>query len=162
MLLFDLVRVMDGQVTPQTTKVHLAGWNGTEDPLRVYFQGQFDEWQAWQSVRNFERPFVVSLIQLPERDQWLYVGTYASAGQRYDETEKRYHYVLTALPSCAELAGRLVVSFTRPGRNSYLLADGIAERVTVREVKPEPLHLEEFPGFKKVDLAFVDLAVIAR
>ena len=162
MLLFDLVGLMNPEVTPRNAKVHLAGWNGTEDPLRVYFQGAFEGWQAWQSLKNFERPFVVSLIQLPERDQWLYVGTYASAGQRYDDSMKRYHYNLTALPSCAELAGRLVVNFTRPGRNSYLMGDGIAERINVREIKSEPMQLQEFPGFKKVDLAFADLAVLER
>lgn len=162
MLLFDLVRLMDGRVTPQATKVHLAGWNGTEDPLRVYFQGEFDEWQAWQTQKNFELPFVVSLIQMPERDQWLYVGTYASAGQRYDEAEQRYHYELTPVASCAEVAGRLIVQHARSGRSAYRYADGIAEQLTVRELKPERIHQEEFPGFKKVDLAFVDLAVIAR
>ena len=74
MLVFDLITLLDSQVRPINTKVHLAGWNGTEDPLRVYFKGDFDEWQSWQSLKNFERPFVMSLIQLPERNQWLYVG----------------------------------------------------------------------------------------
>ena len=43
-----------------------------------------------------------------------------------------------------------------------MLADGVAERVTVHEIKAEPLYLLEFPGFKKVDLAFADLAVLVR
>ena len=34
--------------------------------------GDFDEWQTWQTRRNFEREFVLSLIQLPERNKWLF------------------------------------------------------------------------------------------
>jgi hypothetical protein len=34
--------------------------------------------------------------------------------------------------------------------------------MTVHEIRAEPMHLEEFPGFKKVDLEFPDLEVIVR
>lgn len=63
MLLFDLLRLEAPELEPSKCKVHLAGWNGHDDPLHVYLKGEFDSWQAWQSRRNFERDFVVSLIR---------------------------------------------------------------------------------------------------
>lgn len=43
MLLFDFLRAQDPTITPETAKVHLASWNGKENPLDVYYRGEFDE-----------------------------------------------------------------------------------------------------------------------
>lgn len=153
---------MDNRVAPEHAKVHLATFNGSEHPLRVFFEGRFDKWQCWQSRKNFERPYVVSLIQLPERGRWLYVGTYAAHGCEWKESEKEFFYELSPMPECAEMAGRLIVNYARTGRGSYLLAEGCADRIAVHEVRAERMHLEEFPGFKKVDLGFPDLEVVVR
>lgn len=74
MRLFDLLKLESSELEPTRCKVHLAGWNGHDNPLHVYFKGEFESWQSWQSKRNFERQYVVSLIQLSEPNQWLYVG----------------------------------------------------------------------------------------
>jgi hypothetical protein len=160
MNIFELVRLMDPRVTPRNSKVHLAGWNGTDDPFRVYLEGRFDDWQNWQTRKNFEREHVLSLIQLPERGRWLYAGVYASGGCEWLDEHKLHRYKLGALTSCAEFAGRLIVSFERPGRQSYLNGETCVEHMTMHQIRAEPMHLEEFPGFKKVDLEFPDLEVI--
>jgi len=72
MRIADLLTFLDQQVAPEKTKVHLATWNGREDPLEVYLSGNFHEWQRLQTRRNLERPFVLSLIALTGRDQWLF------------------------------------------------------------------------------------------
>ena len=162
MLVFDLVRLMDPDVTPDNTKVHLASWNGSEDPLQVYFQGEFDDWQSWQTQRNFDLPYVMSLVRMPEKDRWLYVGVYASGGYETLEDGQHYRYRLKPLPTCAELAGRLMVNFARPGRQSYLDASDHDQDMLVHELRPERIHLAEFPGFKKVDLAYRDLSILVR
>ena len=33
MLLFQILQLLDAQVIPQQCKIHLAVWNGREDPL---------------------------------------------------------------------------------------------------------------------------------
>lgn len=83
MNLFSILGLQDPRITLKASKVHLACFNGKDNPLRVYFEGKFDEWQSWQNKRNFGKPFVVSLIQLPERNRWLYVGTYAVKGDEW-------------------------------------------------------------------------------
>ena len=78
MKLFDLLQTLDSAIEPACCKVHLACRNGVENPLDIYFAGNFDEWQAWQSKQNFQRPLVISLIALPQPSQWLFVGVYDS------------------------------------------------------------------------------------
>lgn len=162
MNLFSILGLQDPRITLKASKVHLACFNGKDNPLRVYFEGKFDEWQSWQNKRNFGKPFVVSLIQLPERNRWLYVGTYAVKGDEWVEAQKEYRYAMEPVPACSDLGGRLVVGFARPGRASYLLGESFGEQMTVHELRPERMHLEEFPGFKKVDLEWPDLEIIIR
>lgn len=162
MNLFSILALHDPRVTPTTSKVHLACFNGKDNPLRLYFEGKFDEWQSCQHKRNFGKPFVVSLVQLPERNRWLYVGTYAVNGDEWVEAQQQYRYATEPVQACAGLGGRLVVDFARSGRASYLLGESFGKRMSVHELRPERMHLEEFPGFKKVDLEWQDLEIIVR
>lgn len=160
MLLFDFLRTQDPAITPETAKVHLACWSGQENPLDVYYRGGFDLWQSWQNKPNFERPYVVALISLPEATRWLFVGVYASRGKR-NLPNGKYQYDLTPLPAYAEFAGRLFVTFTRT-RASYLRGESCAPRMTVHALTAEPVKLDEFPGFKTVDISFEDLDYLVR
>lgn len=160
MLLFDFLRAQDPTISPKLAKVHLACWNGEEDPLDVYYRGDFDEWQTYQNQPNFGRPMVVALISLAEAHRWLFVGVYASKSRRTLPTGK-YQYELEALPAYAEFGGRLLVNFVRP-RNSYLLGENCSARMTVHAVAAEPVRLDGFPGFKNVDISFDDLTFIVR
>ena len=49
----------------------------------VYLGGKFDEWQRWQSRRNFERPFVLALVSIQAPNRWLYAGVHASKGSKW-------------------------------------------------------------------------------
>jgi hypothetical protein len=80
MRVFDILRLLVPELEPIKTKIHLAGWNGFNDPLDVFLAGRFAEWQSYQSQRNFERPLVLSLIKLKERDRWLFAGLHRVDG----------------------------------------------------------------------------------
>lgn len=162
MHVFDLISLMDSRVTPKNAKVHLAVSDGKQHPFRAYLDGGFDEWQRWQSKRNFPRAYVVSMIQRPEQDRWLYVGTYTSGGCAWMKEHELFRYKLEPLSSCAEFAGRMLVNFKRPGRASYLLGNSFAEQMTLHEIRADGMLLEEFPGFKKVDLGWQDLEILVR
>ena len=47
------------------SKVHLAVWNGEEDPVDVFLAGDFEEWQSWQSRRNFQRKYIDFAHEIP-------------------------------------------------------------------------------------------------
>jgi len=83
--MFDLLAILNPSIRPDEAKLHLATWNGVENPFDVYLAGKFDEWQRWQTRKNFERKFVVSLISLPGTDRWLFAGVHHSTAPEWVE-----------------------------------------------------------------------------
>lgn len=147
-------------IVERDCKIHLAVWNGVQDPINVYLAGEFEEWQSWQSRKNFERDYVISLIQLPANDQWLFGGGFKSKGCRFIESEGCYRYQTSELAELGLLAGRLVLTFKRSGRQSYLNAEKWANDILVEELKPKRMVIQEFPGYNNVLLPKVKLDLV--
>jgi hypothetical protein len=147
MHLFQLLQTLDSQIVPERCKIHLAVWNGEDDPLDVYLAGDFDNWQSWQRRRNFERPFVVSLIALERAGSWLFAGASDSLGSKWNARRGLYRYRMARRKGANELDGRLVVDFKRTGRQSYLLCENWASALRVAEIRPERLRVRDFRGY---------------
>ena len=162
MKLFQLVSVLDAEVTPDRCKIHLATSDGREEPLDVYLAGDFDDWQKWQRRRSFERNFVVALVALPETSKWLFAGVYESRSSEWREDRGLYEYELTHTESLEELSGRLVVNFGRPGRQAYLIGEKWADALEISELYPEKMTIGEFPGFSRVLLTKQRLDIVVR
>ena len=162
MRVFDILSIHNPEVVPRHTKIHLATWNGKDNPLEVYFSDGFDDWQQWQTKRNFQRDFVLGLIGLPTTHEWLLAGVYQSFGSAWIEDRSLYQYKLRSLSEFDDLAGRLVVGFSRTGRQSYLNAENWSESLLVREYLRERRSIAEFPGYRKVDLSRVELESVVR
>jgi len=153
MELFYFLQSLDPDVLASNSKVHLAVWNGREDPLDKFIDGDFEEWQRWQTKRNFQRDFVVSLIALPGRSRWLFAGCFNSTGVKWKKRQELYHYDLEIRDATYELAGRLVVDFERTGRQSYLRAENWLDEMTVSEIFAKKMTVPGFPGFQRVCLS---------
>ena len=95
MKLFQLINSLEPEISAERCKIHLAVWTDEYHPLDLYFSGKFDEQQKWQTKRNFEREFVLSLIQLQEHSKWLFVGIFASQSSVWRESAKCYEYSLS-------------------------------------------------------------------
>lgn len=162
MNLFALLRLLDPALDPQETKIHLACHNGVEDPLDVFLEGRFQAWQEEQTQRNFQRPCIVSLIQLPESGRWLYAGAYDSLDVSGPGEDGLYRYDTRERGGTQELAGRLVVAFRRTGRASYLIAENWLDEFTVAALCEEPLSVREFPGYKRIQISKPVLDIIVR
>ena len=160
MFVFDFLQLQDSRLTPELCKVHLAGHNGVEDPIDVYKEGRFDVWQAWQTRRNFSRSYVVSLIQLQETHSWMFAGAYESHGCVANPVNG-VTYDLRPIDATSEFAGRLVGKFARPGRQSYLNGESVAPSLAIHEITAKKAQVEDFPGYRKVDLTFSQLQIIA-
>lgn len=161
MQIFDILKILTPLADPAATKIHLAGYNGKEDPIDVYLRGDFDEWQREQTRKNFERPFVLSLIALHEPHTWLFGGLHRSGPPRPHHTTN-WHYPLVEIHETKELNGRLTVGFQRPGRQSYLNADRWSDALLVKEILRERVTFSRFPGFKSVLLSSAELRKIMR
>ena len=121
MLMFDFLQAMNPDLNPAEAKLHLATATDRQHPLDVYLAGNFNDWQRWQNAKNFERRFVISLIDMPhQKNKWLFAGVYRSNGseRKWSEEYKKHYnwYELTEEQAYKEMNGRLVVSFSRPGR----------------------------------------------
>jgi hypothetical protein len=167
MKLFDILNLVMPSLKPEECKLHLATLNEEqEDPLDEFLAGQFEEWQSRQTHKNFERPYIVSLIQLHERDSWLFAGVYSKKGRkpnrRYDRHYKCFVYKTEEVQQLSPFTGRLVVKFSRRGRQPYRIAENWLEELQVSELKSRRLEVEDFPGFKKVLLAKEKLDIIVQ
>lgn len=149
MLLFDILALHQPDLAPARTKLHLATSNGVDDPLDVFFAGEFEDWQSWQGQKNFERKQIVAMIKLPGRDRWLFAGAYEQLGREWVEEPGPPHwsYKTAELEQIRQLAGRLVVGFRRSGRASYRNAEGCAAGLEVLQLLERPMAVGEFPGF---------------
>ncbi|MBP9059026.1 MAG: GIY-YIG nuclease family protein [Rhodoferax sp.] len=161
MRFLDFIALQYPAMRPELAKVHLASWNGEDNPLDVYLAGDFVEWQNWQSRKNFPRPFVISLIALPG-DHWLFAGLYRSPADGPTWKDNHYEYQLEEVPEASEFSGRAIAGFARPGRQSYLNAENWREQISLAELRPEKLRIADFPGYRAVNLTFSELSMIVR
>lgn len=168
MRVFDMLKLLVPELEPKATKIHLAGWNGHDDPLDVFLAGRFPEWQSFQARRNFERAFVLSLIEMQATDRWLFAGLRRVEGACFRVPDPHpaklgqecWRYPMSELAETTELSGRLVAAYTRDARNAYRDAEKLIDRITMAEVLPRRLSIGTFPGFRSVDLSFDELGLI--
>jgi len=163
MLLFEILSLHHPDLQPRRCKLHLAVWSGHDDPLDVFFRGRFEAWQTWQTRKNFEREFIVSIIKLPGRHRWLLAGCYRRLGRKWvtDPGPPHHKYQTEELLETAALAGRVIVGFRRSGRASYLNAETWAEGLEVLQLLERRMAISDFPGFNRVllDKPTLDLVV---
>lgn len=165
MRLFDVLSLYLAPPLPDQCKLHLAGWDGKNHPLDVFYDGKFDEWQSWQTKKNFERDFIIALINLPgQKDKWLFAGVYRTNG--YDVHEGvpygPYKYNTTLMEEYTDLIGRLIISFQRPGRGSYLVASNWAESLLISEMRDKRMTIGDFPGYNRTCITKLKLDTIIR
>ena len=162
MRMIDLLKVVHPTLDPADAKIHFAQWNGQENPLDKYLAGQFDEWQRWQTRRNFERTFVISLIDIGDGGRWLFAGVHRSGEATLHEDRRELRYDMMEEPQCHELNGRLIVKVDKNWRQPYVYAENYMDIIVVDELMREPLSIGEFPGFKAVNLTKDQLDTVVR
>ena len=163
MKLFDIISMVDSSIEPDQCKVHLACWNGKVNPIDVFLAGEFEEWQATQTKRNFQKKYVVALIDLPERNGWLFAGCYEVFGCSAHKNENdRYWYDTKELQAFSDYSGRIVVEYEKKFRQSYPHLATIVDELHVVELKPEKVAVSDFPGFNKVLISHRVLQSIVR
>jgi hypothetical protein len=140
---------------PETTKIHLACWNGHEHPIDEYYAGRFKDWQEHQGKRNFQCGHVLGLIDLGQSN-WLFAGVYKVMGCK--ELAKGIRYSTKLLPGQKDLIGRIIVYHKR-SRASYIWFKPEISFPIV-EIRREKLTIGEFPGYNAVILSHSKLKII--
>ena len=154
MLLTDLFHT----VNTKEVKIHFASSpDPANNPLHVFWKGDFKRWQEWQNQRNFERPYIFSLIHYSGTN-WLFAGMYQQFGK--EKVDGHYEYKTELLPINQSLVGRLIVSFPKSFRNSYTNGENYMHEMEVSEILKFPSSFQHFPGYENVKIPFRELKPI--
>jgi hypothetical protein len=159
----DFFKLKNFSLNLKDIKIHCAT-GVSNSPLSAFYDNKFKEWQESQTQKNFQRPYVVSLIHL-EKSNWLYAGIYKINGEPREvskENKITYYYDTTLLENQEDHIGRLVLQFDKGFRASYLLGEKYLKQIAIVQILEERKTIGEFPGFNKVRISHQELERIIR
>ena len=149
-------------------KLHLAAWNGYEQPLDV-FARVFDEWKSWNEWRgnknDFNREFIFSLIPDYHRyGKYIFGGVFRVVERFEDFGDTEIGYRVELAEQFKELTGRLVIDFYRYQgmRGRAFLLENYIDEMTVSEILEKPYGGIDFPGYDNVILPFSMLELLVN
>lgn len=145
---------------PSRYKLHLACWNGSDQPLDVFLRSR-DEWRGWQEYwpgrDDFNRAFIYSVMDFhPEPGVWLFGGIWEVLGRTNDA------YQVRLADAGLSLIGRLKIRHPYSGRPRRLKLEQHYGAMTVAEVLPQPYSGRPFPGYDAIDIGFAELECVVR
>ena len=125
---------------PEQFKLHLACWNGRDQPLDVFVRdrAEWDGWNKWRAARDdFSRDYIFPLIDFyPEKEQWLFGGAYRVLSRKsVDHAES---YEVETLQDSRPFIGRLKLQLKRPGRAKAVNFENHYKNLIVTEIAPAP------------------------
>lgn len=145
---------------PTKYKVHFAiGPKDKREPLIAFWKGDFQNWQNWQTQKNFERHYILSLI-FYDYGEWIFAGVYERLGCEKQEDHYEYRTRLAEINN--SLIGRLIIKYNKTFRQSYLRLESYIDELEVSEILKFPSSFEKFPGYDKVKISFAFLKAIVE
>jgi hypothetical protein len=136
----------------ENSKLHFAiGPKNKYEPLYAFFRNEFDKWQEDQSLKNFEKEYILSFIYFA-KDEHLFAGVYKRLGIEY--INGRYQYSTKLLDIADELIGKLVIKYHWPHPQRYLITRNLLDKFELVEILRERYTVEPFPGYEKVKIGY--------
>lgn len=147
---------------PEQYKLHLACWNGRDQPLDVFVRSriEWDGWNTWRGMKDdFSRDFIFALIDFyPEKDRWLFGGAYRVLSRK--PIDRAHSYEVEVLEESQPFIGRMKISLKRPSRAKALNFENHYKDLVVAEITPTPYAGEAFGGYDQIDVGFRTLETI--
>ena len=149
-------------------KLHLAAWNGTEQPLDV-FTRDFEEWVDWNRWRrnknDFTREYIFTLIpDYHKVDKYIFGGIFKITKRHEDWKDTEIGYDLQIVDEFIPYIGRLEIEFHRytgmRGRAFYL--ESYIDDLVVTQILEKSYQGVDFPGYDNVCLDFLTLEMIVN
>jgi hypothetical protein len=141
-------------------KIHLAIGGGDDyyEPLKKFENDEFEEWQSWQTKKNFTKKYLASFITY-DINLWMFAGVYEINDEPvYDENLNAYYYPnIKKTNRGEELIGRLIVQYEKNARQTYRHAEGVIEIMSLHSIAEEKVVSYDFPGYKNTSLKFNEL-----
>lgn len=129
--------------------------------------GRFkDDFQAWQTKRNFKCKRILSLIDLNQGGgKWLFAGVFDVTGNptKPGGPDSRYYYYPTEeVRGIEDLVGRFVIQFLWKDRRRYPHGEPLREELLVAHILPATYSVPVFPGYEKVRISQAELKLIVK
>ncbi len=153
-------------------KMHFAtGGKDNKEPYDLFLRNQFADWQSNQTNRNFQRDYVISLIYY-DKDVWMFAGVYKVNDKnpqpiKIDNWNGWHYNNMVLIDTQKDLVGRMLLSFKKNPRNSYLTLEYQSEDtkegprdIYVHSILDERITIEDFKGFDKVNISYQTLKYI--
>ena len=157
----DLLRLESADL--RVAKVKFNQWNGSVDPIEAYVEKGEEingEWLFWRNkTRNFEVGSIAVCLVRMSYDTWL-LTTVKRVTRELGVTDG-VNYEGEEIASLGRYFGRVVVRYHKK-RPVVMKLAGIADELEVVEVLPSIYDGEDFPGYDKVRLSYLQLEAIVR
>ena len=143
-------------------KIHCArGSNPT--PLEAFFDGKFQDWQHYQTQKNFQCRYILSLIHLDGK-RWLFAGYFKVLGVKPGKWTKRKGYIYSTkeVQGLGHLVGKAEIIFDKSFRASYLRGEKYVDQLMVAAIHERRMTIGEFPGFNSILLTHAMLRTVVR
>ncbi len=168
--LVDVLKISENDF--KDYKVHLA--TGSKDilvPYNKFLIGEFKEWQEQQTLKNFSRKYIISLIYY-SRNKWLFGGVYEVLPVKPTPIQKGdwkgWQYQTKLVDCQTDLIGRAFIHYEKNYRASYptlelMPADN--ESMPPRDayivsMTDKKVSINDFNGFDEVNIDYETLKAI--
>ena len=160
--LIDLIKSTGIEISDY--KIHCAIDTSKNNlPLEKFFAGEFQQYQEHQTKKNFNKPYILSLIYLGA-NKWLFSGLWKCLGVSKKQIKKNgiffYKYNTELTNGLEHLTGRAIISFEKNFRASYLIGSKYEDQLYLSELREEVMSVGDFPGYNSICLSFNILKLI--
>ena len=149
-------------------KVHFAiGRDRRKEPYNEFLIDNFKEWQEYQTGKNWNRPFILSLVYY-EKDIWMFGGIYKVLPINPIPVENGngwigWKYETELIDAATEYIGRAFFKFKKEFRKSYPTlelepknGEPIA-KMPLSHILDKRVALTDFLGFDQVNIDYKTL-----
>ena len=160
--LVDLIKLSGTELSDY--KIHCAIDTSKDNiPLEMFFSEKFKEYQDYQTKKNFNKPYILSLIYLGN-NKWLFAGLWKkiSLDTLEIKVKNRYYfkYNTQLVKGLDHLTGRAIVFFKKNFRASYLIGEKYGEELFISELREKAMNVGDFPGYNSVRISYNILQLI--
>jgi len=143
-------------------KIHVAQESPNERPIDA-FTRDFEYWQnkwngAFHSNHCWNRKYIFSIIELPQQPNcWLFGGVFEVISYRPKKNNSGkdcVFYEVKLDKNGVLLIGRLVIGWSKDGRQKGRIPESMLNNMEIHEILPEIYAGIDFPGYSNIDHSF--------
>lgn len=162
----DLLKISSSEL--YNYKLHLATYNGKDNPLDLYVEN-FDDWLYWNQWRNgrddFPRKYIFSMIENYHKvNKYIFGGVFRITHRYNNWEETNIGYELEIVEEFKPYIGRLEIDFYRYQglRGRAFKLENYIDDMVVSQIYEKEYRGVDFPGYDNICLNYQTLELIIK